>query len=261
MPTCIRSGCSRPTWNGQPGKYCSKSCREGRPSSALAGPLCALPGCSRPTWNGQPGKYCSLECKAAGACQAAGGPQCILPGCSRPTWNGQPGKYCSLGCKAAGDSQSGGARCIRSGCSQPTWNGQPGKYCSFACRDAQTSSSGQTFVAYHGTSMENAQSIQRTGFQPSSDGCLGRGVYFADWKKAARFAHKRGQGSPAVLKCQISVRRVKQTSGNDDRWQREGYDACYTSSTSASTNPEWCILSPNDITVLEVQDLQGMPGP
>merc|ERR1719215_2427445 len=25
---CMKAGCGKPTWNGQPGEYCSKACRQ-----------------------------------------------------------------------------------------------------------------------------------------------------------------------------------------------------------------------------------------
>ena len=39
---------------------------------------------------------------------------------------------------------------------------------------------------------------------------------------------------------------------NDAHWQREGYDACRAEKTSASTNMEWCILEPNQISVVRI---------
>ena len=60
MSTCVLSGCSQPTWNGQPGEYCSKSCRAAALSLTLT---CARVGCSGTPWNGQPGQYCSKSCR------------------------------------------------------------------------------------------------------------------------------------------------------------------------------------------------------
>eukprot|EP00418_Pyrodinium_bahamense_P087970 CAMPEP_0179056882 /NCGR_PEP_ID=MMETSP0796-20121207/24043_1 /TAXON_ID=73915 /ORGANISM="Pyrodinium bahamense, Strain pbaha01" /LENGTH=149 /DNA_ID=CAMNT_0020753575 /DNA_START=65 /DNA_END=514 /DNA_ORIENTATION=+ len=90
---------------------------------------------------------------------------------------------------------------------------------------------------YHGTSWENARRIEREGFRPSSDGCLGPGVYFAERDKATRFANhtSRHGGQPALVVARVRARTVKRVKGDDSRWQREGYDACYTTSTTTST--------------------------
>lgn len=52
---CLRPGCGKPSWNGQPREFCSKACRK---STAL----CAA-GCGMPTFNGQIGEYCSRTCR------------------------------------------------------------------------------------------------------------------------------------------------------------------------------------------------------
>mmetsp|Transcript_92016 Transcript_92016/g.168756 ORF Transcript_92016/g.168756 Transcript_92016/m.168756 type:complete len:801 (-) Transcript_92016:19-2421(-) len=56
-PLCARPECMRPTFNGKPGEYCSKSCRYQ--------PICLTPGCGKPTWNGRPNGFCSKECRGA----------------------------------------------------------------------------------------------------------------------------------------------------------------------------------------------------
>jgi len=91
--TCRKPGCNKPTWNGQPGEYCSKGCRTDdqanqfpsydSPSYAgeTHGPsyagaqrdICMKPGCSKPTWNGQPGEYCSKACRPPQQPQSYGG--------------------------------------------------------------------------------------------------------------------------------------------------------------------------------------------
>jgi len=92
MPSiCAAPGCGKPSWNGMPGEYCSRSCR---PSDGQA--ACPAPGCGKPSWNGKPGEFCSRSCRASGAPAI-----CPTPGCGRPSWNGQPGEHCSHACRAA----------------------------------------------------------------------------------------------------------------------------------------------------------------
>jgi hypothetical protein len=46
--------------------------------------------------------------------------------------------------------------------------------------------------------------------------------------------------------------RWSQVMYNDYNWQNEGYDACRAEKTSASTNMEWCIRDPSQITVVRI---------
>merc|ERR1712025_635633 len=62
---CARSGCNKPSWNGQPGENCSKSCKAGLAGGPAAFPVCLRRGCGKPTWNGQPDEYCGKTCKSA----------------------------------------------------------------------------------------------------------------------------------------------------------------------------------------------------
>lgn len=57
---CLRHGCGKTTWNGQPNEYCGKAHRQDAMHGA---PSCAKPGCGKPTWNGKPGEYCSKSPK------------------------------------------------------------------------------------------------------------------------------------------------------------------------------------------------------
>uniref|UniRef100_A0A7S2AU97 PARP catalytic domain-containing protein n=1 Tax=Alexandrium andersonii TaxID=327968 RepID=A0A7S2AU97_9DINO len=124
-----------------------------------------------------------------------------------------------------------------------------------------TAGDGQPFIAYHGTSRANAQSIQRDGFRPSSGGCGGQGIYVAASRKASRFAHDFHSGDPVLLKCSVTVKRPKYSNADCTNWQNEGFDGCRLERTSRSRNPEWCIASSAQITVLEVRSLAGQARP
>ena len=108
---------------------------------------------------------------------------------------------------------------------------------------------------YHGTSWKNACDIERDGFEPSEDGMLGPGVYVARYEKAHKFAcafERHGGQTGGMIEVLIRFRYPKYVSYNDDDWQADGYDACRTDETSASTNMEWCVASPSQARVLRI---------
>merc|ERR1740117_1879355 len=68
---CIRPGCRKPSFNGNPGEFCSRYCRANRNKPvqaevvhavqpAGANPfLCVRPQCGKPSWNEMSEEYCS----------------------------------------------------------------------------------------------------------------------------------------------------------------------------------------------------------
>ena len=110
---------------------------------------------------------------------------------------------------------------------------------------------------YHGTSWSAAMQIKRHGFAPSPDGCLGPGVYLAQEDKARRFAQNSGRhgghGGNALITVRVTIHAPKFVRGNDNAWSSEGYDACRTDYTSASTNMEWCVSSPSQCRVVKIE--------
>ena len=114
----------------------------------------------------------------------------------------------------------------------------------------------QMMKFFHGTTWEKANQIQRQGFLPSENGCLGRGVYVAREDKATRFARQRANETYAsyggLVELLVTVRNPKYVLQNDGVWQQQGYDACRAERTTASTNMEWCILDPSQIEVIRV---------
>ena len=60
-PVCMRQHCTRPTWNGKPGFYCSRGCRDAVDGVSVV--PCVRPGCPGMSWNGRPGEYCSRSCR------------------------------------------------------------------------------------------------------------------------------------------------------------------------------------------------------
>lgn len=100
---CMRPGCERPTWNGKPGGFCSRSCKSMmvRPT-----PVCMTPDCGKPTWNGKPNGFCSKPCRSK---MPAG--TCIRPGCGKATFDGRPLGYCSKTCRNQGAEQHASWAC------------------------------------------------------------------------------------------------------------------------------------------------------
>ncbi len=73
-----------------------------------------------------------------------------------------------------------------------------------------------SLLFYHGTSEENAKDISKNGFdinKCSTTGCLGKGIYFARYDKAKRFAENKDKyhnwTKGAVIKCVISYSNAK----------------------------------------------------
>jgi hypothetical protein len=66
------------------------------------------------------------------------------------------------------------------------------------CPRSSRSSPEEEEQMFHGTSEDFARSIERSGFRPSADGMLGRGVYLSrDFNKAAAFGRSRGPSASA----------------------------------------------------------------
>ena len=142
----------------------------------------------------------------------------------------------------------------------------------------------KSHVFYHGTSTANAQLILAHGFKPSLNGCLGPGVYVAHGDKATRFACNcawHGGTEGTTLTVRVTFTNAKYVEYDDKRWQAEGYDACRAAETcvhacshespflrpaltpspscagrSGSSNMEWCLKSPEQCEVLDVDCVQ-----
>lgn len=87
--TCLRLGCGKPTWNGQPHEYCGRACKA---------PICMRAGCCKPTRNGLPFDYCGSECRPRGfiSMAPAGAVHvCMSATCGKPTWKGQLCEPCT----------------------------------------------------------------------------------------------------------------------------------------------------------------------
>ena len=114
-------------------------------------------------------------------------------------------------------------------------------------------------ILFHGTSWENAESIERDGFVPSEAGCLGPGIYVGRCDKALRFARdaaRHGGMEGGLVKVRVTIRNPKFVSSDDTTWQDEGHDACRADHTSRSEHMEWCV---SDAAQLEVVQITRVP--
>ena len=126
----------------------------------------------------------------------------------------------------------------------------------------------QQIALFHGTSWENAQRIERDGFDLkfAHHGQLGKGVYVARHEKAYRFAengawHDGDEGG--LIKVLVNIQNPKYVSEvqRAGHWWDEGYDACRVDSTPLSSNMEWCIRDPAQIRVLSISRVRVTSSP
>ncbi|XP_056325288.1 grass carp reovirus (GCRV)-induced gene 2q [Danio aesculapii] len=128
-------------------------------------------------------------------------------------------------------------------------------------KNEDNNQSGQkTYIMYHGTTMANAVLIQFRGFQPSSNGMLGPGVYVSrSRQKAARYPLcNRGQPL-AILKLSVRVGKVKKIDRQghplQKSWHQHGYDTAWVPPNCGmvpSGLEEDCVYDPSRIKVLEI---------
>ncbi len=78
---------------------------------------------------------------------------------------------------------------------------------------------------FHGTRYENADSILRDGLRESSEGRLGKGVYFTTKKWAHRIAAQKGNGTKiCVIEVEVDLGNLKKLDGQEEdrtgNWSR-----------------------------------------
>ncbi|KAJ8275643.1 hypothetical protein COCON_G00073950 [Conger conger] len=124
-----------------------------------------------------------------------------------------------------------------------------------------------SYVMYHGTSKEAAESIRCYGFSPSNDGMLGPGVYVSrDLQKASRYPLKVAEEDRRVLVLIVNVGRVKKIDrkGHPLRktWHAAGYDTAWVPPKCGMVRSgleEDCVWDPRRIKVINV--IQPIPQP
>uniref|UniRef100_A0A8P4GGS5 PARP catalytic domain-containing protein n=1 Tax=Dicentrarchus labrax TaxID=13489 RepID=A0A8P4GGS5_DICLA len=116
--------------------------------------------------------------------------------------------------------------------------------------------SGKTYVMYHGTTRQNAQSIKASGFRQSADGMLGRGVYLSrDLEKASHYPIDHPESDRVVIKVQVNVGKVitikRQGHPLQKTWHDHGYDTAWV--------PPKCGMVPSGLEENCVWDPQSNP--
>lgn len=111
---------------------------------------------------------------------------------------------------------------------------------------------GKEVTMFHGTSLENAKSIVENGFQPSTKGTLGEGVYLSqNISKAKHYG-------PVIVECVVVVGKtiVIQRRGQKEQkcWASLGFDSAWIppcSSAAVSGLEEHCIRDPKRVAPLK----------
>ena len=107
--------------------------------------------------------------------------------------------------------------------------------------------------------MANAAEIMKSGFKPSRDGYLGKGVYGGYEDKARAFADNaiRGGDEGALIKCRVTVDpyKVKTVHDKANATQKDGNraQAVWYPGGGSVKRPEVCITDTSKIEILSVE--------
>ncbi|XP_043095371.1 grass carp reovirus (GCRV)-induced gene 2p [Puntigrus tetrazona] len=126
----------------------------------------------------------------------------------------------------------------------------------------QTPKLGRLYTMYHGTTVQTARLIIKTGFKQSADGMLGPGVYVSrNQKKAERYPLKSPPTDRVVLKLSIDCGRVKKIDKDNHplqkSWYSQGYDTAWVPPNCGmmavpSGLEEDCVYDPQRIEVTDI---------
>ncbi|XP_078055280.1 GCRV-induced gene 2o [Mustelus asterias] len=130
-----------------------------------------------------------------------------------------------------------------------------------------TPQDGKIYVMYHGTHVNNVNSIRACGFQQSDRGMLGPGVYVSrDKKKASRYPLDVPDHQKVVLKLRVNVGRViridYQGHPRQKTWHGYGYDTAWCPPDCGMVQSgleEDCVWDPKRIKI--VKELRPLRGP
>jgi hypothetical protein len=113
---------------------------------------------------------------------------------------------------------------------------------------------------YHGTTIENAINIQKSGFKQSKDGMLGAGVYLSrELTKVESYPIGVPEHNKAIIKLKVNIGRWisidKQGHQYQRSWASNGYDSAWVPAKCgmvASGLEEWCVYDPKRITNIKI---------
>ncbi|KAM4745228.1 uncharacterized protein FYW61_011406 [Anableps anableps] len=118
------------------------------------------------------------------------------------------------------------------------------------------------YTMYHGTTVASARLILANGFQQSTKGMLGKGVYVSrDRKKAERYPLHINPSDRVVFKLQVRVGRVKRIDKDNHpmqyTWSTQGYDTAWVPPNCGmkavpSGLEEDCVFDPTRIKVVDI---------
>ncbi|XP_047446800.1 uncharacterized protein LOC125011626 [Mugil cephalus] len=118
------------------------------------------------------------------------------------------------------------------------------------------------YTMYHGTSIANANQIIANGFQQSTGGMLGKGVYVSrDKRKAQRYPLHSNQADRVVLELRVRVGRVKRIDKDNHpmqyTWNTHGYDTAWVPPNCGmkavpSGLEEDCVFDPKRVKVVGI---------
>ncbi|XP_062392282.1 grass carp reovirus (GCRV)-induced gene 2o [Sardina pilchardus] len=122
--------------------------------------------------------------------------------------------------------------------------------------------SGRTYTMYHGTYLQHAKTIISNGFQQSTKGMLGPGVYVSrNIDKAKCYPLITDKKDKVVFKLKVRVGKVKKIDCDNHpmqyTWHQNGYDCAWVPPNSKisaikSGREEDCVWDPQRITVVGV---------
>lgn len=118
------------------------------------------------------------------------------------------------------------------------------------------------YTMYHGTNVANARLIIANGFQQSSGGMLGPGVYVSrDETKAKRYPLLSNASDRVVLELRVRVGRVKRIDKDNHpmqyTWSMQGYDTAWVPPNCGmkavpSGLEEDCVYDPKRVKVVGI---------
>ncbi|XP_023199822.1 uncharacterized protein LOC102237790 [Xiphophorus maculatus] len=118
------------------------------------------------------------------------------------------------------------------------------------------------YKMFHGTSVASARAIVAGGFQPSSGGMLGKGVYMSrDVKKASNYPYLSTSSNRVILELRVRVGRVKRIDKDNHplqhTWSSNGYNTAWVPPNCGMKSvpsglEEDCVFDPKRVTVVGV---------
>lgn len=116
------------------------------------------------------------------------------------------------------------------------------------------------YTMFHGTSVASARLIIANGFQPSTYGTLGSGVYVSrDMNKASHYPWNISPSDHVIFELRVRVGRVKRIDQSNHplqcTWSTQGYNTAWippNCGVTASGLEEDCVSDPKRVKVVGI---------